>query len=313
MANDGHSESDFSGSDADPAPVPDRAPTSIGALISQLKKEPRSDEEKASKFMLYEAYSMEVQSMRATLLEAHQDCRPFLNYAAAADIKQEITRIDSREAMSIPNESEWFVYHMMRVAERNNNNMARIFESIERAVNFEGASEGSECPMCLERFDGTRLLTLGCCHKVCHDCWKHWIDVMHALAKHPFCPTCSATDFMGVVQSEVRNGRQPRVHRSEGNGISPHAPSNGHALSRWATECWGEACAHGPAAASRRDGPLCPTRQDGKTCFGTPLQPGTPAERKPQDLGPSVVSSGRSRSEKKEKKDKKEAKHKQVI
>jgi len=157
----------------------------------------------------------------------------------------------------VSNDPEWFVFHMMRVAERNNHNMARIFESIESAVCFEGASEGSECPMCLERFDSRHMLTLGCCHNFCHDCWKHWVNVMHALAKHPFCPTCSFHDFMGVVQSQVSRGRTPHIRLPDSNG---RALGGGHACSRWASECWSKACADGPAAS----------RRDCTTCFGDP-------------------------------------------
>jgi len=277
--------------DAD-APVHPRTPTSIGGWISQLKREPQSDSEKASKFLLYEAYSVEVQSMRETLLEAHQECRPFFNYAAAADIKQAIALIDSRQAMTISNEPEWFVYHMMRVAERNNLNMARTFESIERAVCFEGASEGSECPTCLERFDTKQLLTLGCCHKVCNKCWQHWIDVMHALAKHPFCPVCCEQDFMRIVQSEGHRDRTPLGRR-------PRSPESvgGHALSLCASECWSDACATGSSAsASPR----------AIRCFGDPWRY---PERADQELPPRHENKPQTL----ENKGRKERKHKQHI
>jgi len=214
VAADDSSDSDIGAADV--------APTSIGAWISQLKKEPASESEQACKFMLYEAYSVEVQSMRETLLEAHRDCQSFLDYGTAAAIRKEIARIDNREAMAISNDREWFVYHMMRVAEQNNLNMARTFESTERAIRFEGASEGPECPMCLEGYDSGQALTLGCCHQVCNKCWQHWTDVMRSLKKHPFCPVCSQPDFISIVQSEV-TARKPLGSQSTSASGDRHA------------------------------------------------------------------------------------------
>ena len=63
--------------------------------------------------------------MRSTLLKFNEETRPSLPATVAADLGNQIRKIDSTEAMGIPDDvREWFVFHMMRKAERNNLSMA---------------------------------------------------------------------------------------------------------------------------------------------------------------------------------------------
>merc|ERR1712232_1545546 len=112
--------------------------------------------------------------------------------------------IDSNEAMGIYDQArEWFVFLMMRQAERNNLNMARILEGFEKKLEFLASNDQSECPVCLEAFtaEGDHAPeTLGCCHKVCKDCWKNWSAVTNG---RPFCPLCRNDEFLGAVAARV--------------------------------------------------------------------------------------------------------------
>lgn len=66
--------------------------------------------------------------------------------------------IDSEEAMGILDESrEWFVFHMMRTAERNNRQMEGVLGEFEKKLEFLASNEQTECPVCLEAFERLRL------------------------------------------------------------------------------------------------------------------------------------------------------------
>merc|ERR1719433_966315 len=116
--------------------------------------------------------------MRSTLLKFHEESRPTVPASVATGMDKQVEIIDSAEAMGIPDDArEWFVYHMMRKAERNNLGMASILEVFEKKFEFLAANDQKECPVCLEDF-GEAPETLGCCHKVCKECWENWTSVM---------------------------------------------------------------------------------------------------------------------------------------
>merc|ERR1712046_134621 len=106
--------------------------TGVAALLRQLAKEPAEAEECAAKFMLYEGYASEVENMRNTLFKFHEQSREALPCAIVGEMDRRIQGIDRVEAMQIPDRSrEWFVYHMMCQAERNNMNMAGILDEFD--------------------------------------------------------------------------------------------------------------------------------------------------------------------------------------
>jgi len=172
-------------------------------LLQQLQREPDNDEEMMAKFALYETYSQQVQKVRSTLFTLFEESCPTLPEAVAKDMEKQLKRIDRDEAMGIPDDArEWFVYHMMKQAGRNNKSMAGILENFEKKLEFLAKSEQEECPICLETFsEELPAETLGCCHRVCKDCWVHWSSVMHG---HPFCPLCRNDEFMQEVATRAR-------------------------------------------------------------------------------------------------------------
>jgi len=178
----------------------------VQALLAQLRLEPANEEECAAKFSLYEGYASEVEQMRKTITKFHEDSRPNVPATVANDMDKQVRGIDCEEAMGIPDGArEWFVFHMMRQSERNNLNMARILEGFEKKLEFLAANDQAECPICLEAFatEGLHVAeTLGCCHKVCRDCWNSWHSVTHG---RPFCPLCRHDAFLGIVAAAARS------------------------------------------------------------------------------------------------------------
>merc|ERR1719424_2610189 len=176
------------------------APGTVETLLAQLKKEPTVEAECTAKFLLYEGYAGEVEEMRNTLFKFFEDSRPSMPASVATDMDRTLKGIDSKEAMGIPDRArEWFVYHMMRQAERNNLHMASILDGFEKKLEFLASNDQTECPVCLEDFqEGTvhAAETLSCCHKVCKDCWANWST---AMGGRPFCPLCRHEEFLGAL------------------------------------------------------------------------------------------------------------------
>jgi len=176
----------------------------VEAVLAQLKKEPADETECASKFQLYEGYSTEVEAMRKTLYDFVEESKPTLPAAVANDMDKQVKKVDSTEALGIPDETrEWFVYHMMRQAQKNNRTMASILDAFEKRLQFLASNNQTECPVCLEDFAETgehAAETLSCCHKVCKSCWAHWSQVSHG---RPFCPLCRHEDFLQALAANV--------------------------------------------------------------------------------------------------------------
>lgn len=181
-----------------------RAALTVQELLEQLRREPSSESECTAKFKLYEAYAQEVEDQRKTLLKLYGESRESLPASVVNDMDRMVGKIDSHEAMGIPDDAhEWFVYHMMRQAERNNFFMAKILENFEKKLAFLARNDQLECPVCLESFlhAGPRAAeTLGCCHKVCHECWDHWSAITRG---RPFCPLCRRDDFLERVSEAI--------------------------------------------------------------------------------------------------------------
>merc|ERR1711865_56032 len=212
MSADSESEYD---SDVEPPPRQPNAPSgkeggAVATLLQQLAREPIETVECAAKFSLYEGYASEVENMRNTLFKFHEESCPTLPSTIVTEMNRQIHGIDCAESMGIPDRSrEWFVFHMMRQAERNNMKMASILDAFDKKLKFLAQDDQLECPVCLDSFDNDAKAaeTLGCCHKVCKECWHNWARVMHG---RPFCPFCRHEEFMGVVA-----GRADTAHESD--------------------------------------------------------------------------------------------------
>lgn len=184
--------------------APGSADAAVEALLEEMRVEPEDAQACAAKFGLYEGYAEQVQKMRETLFKFHADSAPTVPPAVAQGMDRQLKAIDRHEAMAIYDDArEWFVFQMMRQAEKNNRGMASILEDFEKKLDFLAKSDQSECPVCLDNFeaDGPHAAeTLGCCHKVCKECWAQWTAVMSGNA---FCPLCKHADFMEHIGRRV--------------------------------------------------------------------------------------------------------------
>lgn len=170
-------------------------------LLQQLRVEPEDADEVAAKFGMYETYAQEVERLRSDLFAFHESHRESLPPAVAREMDGQLRAVDSQERMGIPDDTRvWFVYHMMKQAERNNKSMIVALRVYNRKLELLAKREQSDCPVCLEPFGDERPAeTLGCCHAVCQECWQHWTSVMHG---RPFCPVCRHDAFLGFITSQ---------------------------------------------------------------------------------------------------------------
>lgn len=189
---------------ARPSAAGEGASSTMQTLLQQLRSEPNDEAQCTAKFLLYEGYGAEVEEMRSTLFKFYEETRPTVPLAVASGMDKQVKIIDSAEAMGIPDDArEWFVFHMMRQAERNNLHMANILDEFEKKLKFLATNEQNECPVCLECFEESSIHaqeTLGCCHKVCKDCWANWSTVMGG---RPFCPLCRHEEFLGAIAERM--------------------------------------------------------------------------------------------------------------
>lgn len=179
---------------------------SLEALLAQVKVEPEEVAECAAKFQLYEGYGQQVEKIRKLLFDFYEESKPTVPVSVGGDMERQVKHVDNYDAMAVPDDDGrvWFVYHMMRVAERNNRTMAGILEDFERKLELLAKNDQTECPVCLEAFTEAggphAVEILSCCHKICRECWENWKQVTRG---QPFCPLCRHDEFLGVVASHV--------------------------------------------------------------------------------------------------------------
>lgn len=184
--------------------------TGIEELLKQVKTEPHEAEECMAKFALYEGYSSQVEKIRKALFDYFEETSPTVPANVNNEWKRQLKKVDSAEAMSIPDDDGriWFVYHMLKAAERNNGAMNAVLADFERKIELLAQSDQTECPVCLENFTPAGGAhppeTLSCCHKICEECWEQWKQVMRG---HPFCPLCKNEEFLGVVAERAESSQ----------------------------------------------------------------------------------------------------------
>jgi len=62
-------------------------------------------------------------------------------------------------------------------ASKNTTMINRILDGIKSKLDLL-AREDEECPICLDKGDNmSSPVVLGCCHKVCKECWEQWKQV----------------------------------------------------------------------------------------------------------------------------------------
>lgn len=175
-------------------------------LLQQVRVEPREAAECMAKFGIYEGYSSQLEKIRASLFEYYEETGPTVPDAVRNEWERKLKKIDTAENMGIMDDDGrvWFVYHMMKAAERNNRSMTGVLQDFQRKIELLAKNDQTECPVCLDEFTeagGAREPeVLSCCHKICKECWDQWKQVTHG---HPFCPLCKNEEFLDLVHSRV--------------------------------------------------------------------------------------------------------------
>lgn len=167
-------------------------------LIKDFRSEPADDAAAAAKFKLYESFAETVAASRKDTLEFWQSCKKDFegtgNGAAAKAVQRQVNNIDRSENLAINfDAAEWFVCTMTRQASRNEKLIQSVLRSIQ--TKLELLSTDAECPICLESIEDSDAdaVVLGCCHRVCAECWTHWKAMRGGGA---FCPLCRYSDFI---------------------------------------------------------------------------------------------------------------------
>lgn len=182
----------------------------LEALLRQVRKEPADAEECMAKFVLYEGYSAQLEKIRKALFDYYDETSPTVPANVSGEWQRQLKRVDSVEAMGVPDDDghTWFVYHMLKAAERNNGTMTAVLADFQRKIELLAQDDQTECPVCLEDFTAPggphAPETLSCCHKICEECWDNWKQVTHG---RPFCPLCKNEEFLDVVAQNAAHGR----------------------------------------------------------------------------------------------------------
>jgi len=178
----------------------------MAKLLNELRMEPVDDVGREAKFKLYEKFQETICDARKALFKFWQDCKKDFAKdsgdstvsAAVRTVENDLKDIDRARNMGFPDMSgsAWFVYHMAVKVEKNNALLDRILKGIETKI--ELLAKQDDCPICLENLDDSPAV-LGCCHKVCSECWAHWSAMQGSNA---FCPLCKHNDFLGCVMCD---------------------------------------------------------------------------------------------------------------
>lgn len=170
-------------------------------LIKDFQSEPADDAAAAAKFKLYEAFAETVAASRKDTLTFWRSCKEDFEGtgggAAALAVQRQVNDIDRNENLSINFDAlEWFVCTMTKRANSNQKLIQAVLRSIE--TKLELLSSDAECPICLEPIEDAEVTVLGCCHRVCSECWTHWKSMRGGQA---FCPLCRYSDFISEIST----------------------------------------------------------------------------------------------------------------
>eukprot|EP01065_Artemidia_motanka_P052599 TRINITY_DN9549_c0_g1_i1.p1 TRINITY_DN9549_c0_g1~~TRINITY_DN9549_c0_g1_i1.p1 ORF type:complete len:336 (+),score=115.89 TRINITY_DN9549_c0_g1_i1:68-1009(+) len=169
----------------------------LAQLLDQVRREPDDDAEKEEKFSLYEGFAESVASFREELHKFWEESKGVFEGSALTTAERAIAAMDRAEMLAIyDREDVWFVHGMLTRAHANMDKFKQVIADLRRKLELLGRQD--ECPVCLDALDGEDAHVLGCCHKVCAECWANWVEVTHRM---PFCPLCRSADFIDRVLS----------------------------------------------------------------------------------------------------------------
>lgn len=173
----------------------------LSSLLQQLAVEPTNDAEIAAKFSLFEAFLATVVTIREETLKFWESNKDQFTGGSRISAEAEIRKLDDNDSMGIVDDPrKWFVYSMTIKASENSRKMTKTLASLR--ANLELLSqEMGECPYCLDVMTADASTVLGCCHRVCTDCWNHWVEMKGNAA---FCPLCRHEEFVAEILTPHR-------------------------------------------------------------------------------------------------------------
>lgn len=176
--------------------------TELQTLLQQLSIEPTNDAEISAKFLLFETFLANVVAIREETISFWDSCKDQFTEAMKHSCAREMKGIDSSDAMGIMDDpSKWFVYSMTKKASENSTTISHILSGFRSRLELLSQDIG-ECPYCLEQMQLEKSTLLGCCHRVCTDCWDHWVQLKGDSA---FCPLCRHEEFIEEVLCESQD------------------------------------------------------------------------------------------------------------
>jgi hypothetical protein len=171
----------------------------LAALLAALRKEP-APEALAATFALFEEYSATICEVREGFESALGAAGARLPPGAAPALAGALRRLDADGCGVVkPPPGVWFAHAMAQVAARNHAALAKLTAELETKLRLAGAAD-ADCPFCLESIAAPRAsVLLSCCHRVHADCNNNWVAVCAADGRAPFCPLCTAPQFVEVL------------------------------------------------------------------------------------------------------------------
>merc|ERR1712072_1412783 len=200
-------------------------------LLDQLRVEPQESEEVEAKFKLFEAYLETVEKMRTETFVFWDECREDFHRSGQVEIEKGIKRIDSQDNMGVEfHEGRWFVFDMTKKAGSNCGMIGRVLANIKSKI--ELLAQQDDCPICLEKLEECEgePAVLGCCHKVCGECWEQW-QAMERCGGHAVCPLCRHEEFLGGLFQRVEE-LPVAVEAAQGGAPAPGGLLGGLAATR---------------------------------------------------------------------------------
>jgi len=184
-----------------PAPALQLSDAVVGldSLLKNLENEPTEEAEMVAKFRLFENFLDTVTIIREETIAFWVENKDQFVGSSCAECEKEIKAIDNPESMGL-NEFErsgrkWFVYYMTKKVNSNNAMITRLLSLLRSRLEILSQELGN-CPCCLELMTEGSFLTLGCCHRVCNDCWGQWKKLKEDIGSVPFCPLCKHEEFV---------------------------------------------------------------------------------------------------------------------
>ena len=193
----------------------------IAALLLQLAEEPKDDAELAAKFCLYENFMDGVSSVREETFLFWSENKPLFEGAVLAASERAMKELDNAEAMGLDddtqgfaassptdvfrgfsrssNKPKWFVYHMTKKANDNSIKIGNTLGVLRGRLELL-QKELEDCPFCLQDLkerSESEVITLGCCHRACAECWSNWQHIQGP--SRAFCPLCRNVEFLEEI------------------------------------------------------------------------------------------------------------------